>query len=74
MLAKAAEYDSVFIDQEHSVFSVEDVSRLCSASLLAGITPFMRVPWKCGPGHVQRVLDGGAMGVIFPHISTVGTS
>ncbi|CAK7235059.1 hypothetical protein SCUCBS95973_009142 [Sporothrix curviconia] len=71
MLAKAADYDSVFIDQEHSVFSLEDVSRLCSVSLLAGITPFVRVPWQCGSGHVLRVLDGGAMGIIFPHISTV---
>ncbi|EXJ77857.1 hypothetical protein A1O3_09016 [Capronia epimyces CBS 606.96] len=71
LLARAAGYDSVFIDLEHSIFSVTDVSRLCSASLLAGITPFVRVPRQCGPGFVQRILDGGAMGVIFPHVSTV---
>ena len=72
LLAKAAEYDSVFIDQEHSVFSVEDIGRLCSASLLAGITPFVRVPYRCGPGHIQRILDSGAMGIVFPHIRSVG--
>ncbi|RGP63942.1 transcriptional regulatory [Fusarium sporotrichioides] len=34
-----------------------------------GITPFVRVPHQCGNGFVQKVLDGGAMGVIFPHIT-----
>ncbi|KAI1084310.1 Pyruvate/Phosphoenolpyruvate kinase [Whalleya microplaca] len=71
LLARAAGYDSVFIDLEHSILSIEDMSRLCSASLLSGITPFVRVPYECGSGFVQRVLDGGAMGVVFPHISTV---
>ncbi|TVY90687.1 2-keto-3-deoxy-L-rhamnonate aldolase [Lachnellula willkommii] len=71
LLAKAAGYDSVFIDLEHSIFSIKDVSRLCSTSLLSGITPFVRVPYQCGNGFVQRVLDGGAMGVVFPHVSTV---
>ncbi|KAI1392698.1 Pyruvate/Phosphoenolpyruvate kinase [Hypoxylon trugodes] len=70
LLARAAGYDSVFIDLEHSVMSIEDASRLCSTSLLSGITPFVRVPYECGSGFVQRVLDGGAMGIVFPHIST----
>jgi len=71
LLAKAAGYDTIFIDLEHSTFSTEDAHRLCSAALLSGITPFVRVPYQCGNGEVQRVLDGGAMGVVFPHISTV---
>ncbi|KAF3067415.1 2-keto-3-deoxy-L-rhamnonate aldolase [Daldinia childiae] len=71
LLAKAAGYDSVFIDLEHSVLTLEDMGRLCSTSLLSGITPFVRVPRECGRGFVQRVLDGGAMGIVFPHISTV---
>ncbi|RDW71015.1 hypothetical protein BP6252_07578 [Coleophoma cylindrospora] len=71
LLAKAAGYDSVYIDLEHSVFSLKDASRLCSASLLSKITPFVRVPYQCGNGFVQRVLDGGAMGIVFPHVSTV---
>jgi len=70
-LAKAAGYDTVFIDLEHSVLSERDASRLCSAALSARITPFVRVPYQCGQGYVQRILDGGAMGIVFPHISTV---
>ncbi|KEF57880.1 uncharacterized protein A1O9_05801 [Exophiala aquamarina CBS 119918] len=70
-LAKAAGYDTVFVDLEHSVLSEKESSRLCSAALSAGITPFVRVPYQCGQGYVQRVLDGGALGVVFPHISTL---
>ncbi|KIW55004.1 hypothetical protein PV05_07322 [Exophiala xenobiotica] len=69
-LAKSAGYDTIFIDLEHSVFTERDSSRLCSAALLGGITPFVRVPYECGHGYIQRVLDGGAMGIVFPHISS----
>ncbi|KAI0972282.1 Pyruvate/Phosphoenolpyruvate kinase-like domain-containing protein [Xylaria arbuscula] len=67
-LAHNAGFDSLFIDLEHSTLSIDDASKLCCAALLGGITPFVRVPFQCGDGFVQRVLDGGAMGVIFPHI------
>ncbi|KIW90915.1 uncharacterized protein Z519_08698 [Cladophialophora bantiana CBS 173.52] len=70
-LAKAAGYDTVFIDLEYSVFSEKDASRLSSAALAAGVTPFVCVPYKCGQGYVQRVLDGEAFGIVSPHISTV---
>ncbi|KAF2165443.1 hypothetical protein M409DRAFT_24292 [Zasmidium cellare ATCC 36951] len=70
-LAKGAGYDCLFIDLEHSTLSLLDASRLCSAGLMAQITPFVRVPWQCGNGFVGRVLDGGACGIVFPHISTV---
>ncbi|EHA52772.1 HpcH/HpaI aldolase [Pyricularia oryzae 70-15] len=70
-LVKNAGYDSLFIDLEHSNLSISDASILSHASLNAGLTPFVRVPHQCGNGFVQRVLDGGAMGVIFPHVSSV---
>ncbi|TLS31379.1 hypothetical protein PpBr36_03439, partial [Pyricularia pennisetigena] len=70
-LVKNAGYDSLFIDLEHSNLSISDASILSHASLNVGLTPFVRVPHQCGNGFVQRVLDGGAMGVIFPHVSTV---
>ncbi|KAI0383987.1 Pyruvate/Phosphoenolpyruvate kinase-like domain-containing protein [Hypomontagnella monticulosa] len=69
-LAANAGYDALFIELEHSSLSLYDASTLCSAGLRAGITPFVRVPHQCGNGFVQRVLDGGAMGVIFPHIKS----
>ncbi|WZH49497.1 Pyruvate/Phosphoenolpyruvate kinase-like domain-containing protein [Fusarium acuminatum] len=69
-LAKNAGYDSVFIDLEHSTLSLNDASNLCIAGLNIGITPFVRVPHQCGNGFVQKVLDGGSMGIIFPHVTS----
>ena len=71
-IAKDADYDSLFIELEHSSFSLSQASQLFAAGITSGITPLVRVPHQCGNGFVQRVLDGGAMGVIFPHISSVG--
>ncbi|KAH8174048.1 hpcH/HpaI aldolase/citrate lyase family protein [Sarocladium implicatum] len=70
LLARAAGYDSVFIDLEHSTLSIQDSSTLCTTALLANVTPFVRVPHNCGSGFVQRVLDGGAVGVVYPHVNT----
>ncbi|CAK7207720.1 hypothetical protein SEUCBS139899_010531 [Sporothrix eucalyptigena] len=67
-VAANAGYDALFIDMEHGWMSIGQVQNLCSVALLAGITPFVRVPHQCGNGFVQRVLDGGAMGIVFPHI------
>jgi len=63
-----ASFDCLFIDLEHSTLSLEDMSQFCIIGIQLGITPFVRVPYQCGDGFVQRVLDGGALGVIFPHI------
>lgn len=71
-IAQQAGFDALFIDLEHSTLSIHDASQLCTTALLAGVTPFVRVPHQCGNGLVQRVLDGGAMGVIFPHVSNRG--
>src|SRR4051812_16016533 len=69
LLAKTAGFDSLYVDVEHSSFSLETTSQICLAALAAGITPFARVP-STRPEHVSRVLDGGALGVIAPHIRT----
>lgn len=71
-LAQNAGYDALFIDLEHSTLSINDASQHCTAALPIGITPFVRVPYQCGNGFTQKVLDGGAMGVVFPHIHTKG--
>ncbi|KAF7547906.1 hypothetical protein G7Z17_g7401 [Cylindrodendrum hubeiense] len=67
-VARHAGFDSLFIDLEHAWLTLAEASNLCNVGHLAGITPFVRVPHQCGNGFVQRVLDGGAMGVVFPHI------
>ncbi|KAF4960073.1 hypothetical protein FSARC_10568 [Fusarium sarcochroum] len=69
-LAKNSSFDSLFIDLEHSTLSLSDAGILCGAGLALGITPFVRVPHQCGNGFIQKVLDAGAMGIIFPHIQS----
>jgi 2-keto-3-deoxy-L-rhamnonate aldolase RhmA len=43
-LAKAAGFDSLYVDLEHSSLSLETTSQICLAALDAGIAPFARVP------------------------------
>src|SRR5262249_35035232 len=66
-IAKTAGFDTLYIDVEHSSFSLETTSQICIAALAVGIAPFVRVP-SHRPEHVSRVLDGGALGVIAPHV------
>jgi 4-hydroxy-2-oxoheptanedioate aldolase len=66
-IAKTAGFDTLYIDVEHSSFSLETTSQICIAALAVGIAPFVRVP-SIKPEHVSRALDGGALGVIAPHI------
>ncbi len=69
-LAKAAGYDTLYVDLEHNSFSLDTTSQICIAALGAGITPLVRVPANT-PEFISRVLDGGALGVIAPHVQTV---
>jgi 2-keto-3-deoxy-L-rhamnonate aldolase RhmA len=71
-LASNSGFDAIFVDLEHSTLSIDDASALSTAALNVGLTPLVRVPHQCGNGFVQRILDGGAMGVVFPHIHTRG--
>ena len=66
-IAKTAGFDSLYVDMEHSSFSLETMGQICIAALEVGITPFVRVP---GLSDVQRILDGGALGIIAPHVQT----
>lgn len=68
MLATAG-FDFVYIDMEHSSFSIETVGNLCYAALAAGIVPIVR-PSAKEPHLLCRPLDNGAMGLIVPHVDT----
>ncbi len=66
-IAKTAGFDSLYVDIEHSSLSLETTGQICIAALAVGIAPLVRVP-TTRPEHVSRALDGGALGVIAPHI------
>ena len=66
---KTAGYDWLFIDLEHSPISIDTAAQISVAALDSGITPLVRVPWM---EHwvATRVLDGGALGIVMPHVDT----
>src|SRR5471032_905359 len=66
-IAKTAGFDTLYVDVEHSSFSLDTTGQICMAALAVGIAPFVRVP-STRPEHVSRALDAGALGVIAPHI------
>ena len=62
-------YDWLSIDMEHNTMGIDTATQICVAALDAGITPLVRVPGH-ESFHASRVLDGGAMGIIVPHVDT----
>jgi 2-keto-3-deoxy-L-rhamnonate aldolase RhmA len=66
-MAKTAGFDMIYIDLEHSTLTLESTGQICQAALAAGIVPMVRVPAKT-PEYIQRVLDGGALGIIAPGV------
>lgn len=70
LMAKTSGFDGLLIDMEHSSFDVDMTCQLCLAALSAGIAPIVRVPSNT-TAFISRVLDGGALGVIIPHIRSV---
>ncbi len=68
-IAAAAGFDSLYVDMEHNTLSIDTACQICIAAQQVGITPLVRVPANTQE-FVGRVLDGGAMGIIAPHIRT----
>ncbi len=68
-IAASCGYHWLFIDLEHGATGLDTATQVCVAALDAGITPVVRVPAN-DPAWIGRVLDGGAGGVVVPHIDT----
>ena len=68
-IMKAAGYDWLFLDLEHNSMDLDMAVQISVAALGAGIAPVVRVPagqlWMA-----TRVLDGGALGIVMPHVDT----
>ncbi len=62
-------FDFVYFDLEHGPSSVESCQEMFRAAEIAGLTPLVRVS-SYDTGYVDRLLDSGAMGIIFPHCNT----
>ncbi|HEV8031955.1 MAG TPA: aldolase/citrate lyase family protein [Stellaceae bacterium] len=68
-IMKAAGYDWLFLDLEHNSMDLDMAVQISVAALGVGIAPVVRVPagqlWMA-----TRVLDGGALGIVMPHVDT----
>jgi 2-keto-3-deoxy-L-rhamnonate aldolase RhmA len=68
-IMKACGYDWLFLDLEHNSMDLDTAVQISVAALSAGIAPIVRVPagqfWLA-----TRVLDGGALGIVMPHVDT----
>lgn len=68
-MAASSGYHFLFIDLEHSTIEIDMASQICVAALDAGVTPIVRIP-GFDLTYAARILDGGAQGIIVPHINS----
>ncbi|OZC80458.1 aldolase [Rhodococcus sp. 06-418-5] len=68
-IAYTAGFDTVYIDLEHSSFSLQDAGQICMACNHLGVTPLVRVP-DLDPALIARVMDSGAMGIVVPGVAS----
>src|SRR5215468_10840805 len=66
---KAAGFDWLFLDLEHGPLSIETACEIAVAAQDSGIAPIVRVPYG-ELAMATRVLDGGALGIVMPHVDT----
>ena len=62
-------WDSVTVDLQHGVQDYQSMVQCFQAMQAHPVTPLVRVPWN-EPGIIGKALDGGAMGIICPMVST----
>jgi staphyloferrin B biosynthesis citrate synthase len=68
-IAKASGLDFLFIDIQHSVFSLETIGNIAQAALGCGVTPMVRMRSPRDP-NTSVLLDGGVTGIVFPDVNT----
>ena len=65
----AAGFQWAFLDTEHGGFDLETVQDICRVSVMAGLSPIVRVA-DLQYSLIARALDCGAQGVIFPRVES----
>ena len=68
-IAKATGHDFVFIDAQHSLFTLETIGHMAQTALACGIAPFVRVR-SCDDPDTSLLLDNGVTGIVFPDVGS----
>ena len=69
LAAKTCGFDALYFDLQHSTVPEDVVAQISAAAVQAGITPLVRIP-DGGYDTALRVLDGGALGIVVPDLTT----
>jgi 2-keto-3-deoxy-L-rhamnonate aldolase RhmA len=67
-IMKLAGFDFIILDFEHAPLTLADLNHMILVARALDLPPVVRVP-DHGYGDVQRILDAGAAGLLFPHVS-----
>ena len=62
-------YSWLVVDAEHGPFDLGSITHCFRAIEARGALPLVRV-WDHDPVTTARVLDAGAWGIVYPHVST----
>lgn len=65
----AAGADFLFLDFEHGLRDYNDIGQAIATAELNSVPTLVRLGER-SPNLVERMLDGGASGIIFPHVET----
>ncbi len=65
----AAGFSWLCVDAEHTAYDMDSIAHTFRAIEARGAVPIARA-WDHDPVTVGRLLDAGAYGIVFPHVST----
>ena len=68
-IAKTTGHDFIFMDGQHSLFSLETIGHIAQTALGCGVAPLVRVR-SCDDPDTPVILDNGAIGIVFPDVNT----
>jgi 2-keto-3-deoxy-L-rhamnonate aldolase RhmA len=68
-IARATGHDFLFIDVQHSLFTLETIGHIAQTAFALGVAPLARVRSVRDP-DVQALLDNGVTGIVFPDVNT----
>src|SRR5437667_251184 len=68
-IAKTTGHDFIFMDTQHSLFSLETIGHIAQAALGCGVAPLVRVR-SCRDPDTSLLLDNGVTGIVFPDVSS----
>jgi staphyloferrin B biosynthesis citrate synthase len=68
-IAKTTGHDFIFVDAQHSLYTLETIGHIAQVALGIGLAPLVRVK-SCDDPDTQVLLDNGVTGIVFPDVNT----